>query len=152
MMWLDIRKRVDILEKDLCLEASPRGKQLCMHPQSLQLCPTLWPHGLQPARLLCPWDFPGKSTGVGFHALLQRTPQTQGLNPHFLHLLHCRWIIYLRSHLGSPQKDKWKTAKKWYLCVSNSTAHLNVRLHQHFSHTISLNWIYCLPRKTSFIS
>ena len=28
------------------------------------------PHGLQPARLLCPWDFPGKSTGVGCHCLL----------------------------------------------------------------------------------
>ena len=30
-----------------------------------------WPHGLQPTRLLCPWDFPGKSTGVGCHCLLQ---------------------------------------------------------------------------------
>ena len=31
----------------------------------------LWqPHGLQPTRLLCPWDFPGKSTGVGCHCLL----------------------------------------------------------------------------------
>ena len=29
------------------------------------------PHGLQPTRLLCPWDFPGKSTGVGCHFLLQ---------------------------------------------------------------------------------
>ena len=28
-------------------------------------------HGLQPTRLLCPWDFPGKSTGVGCHCLLQ---------------------------------------------------------------------------------
>ena len=28
-------------------------------------------HGLQPARLLHPWDFPGKSTGVGCHCLLQ---------------------------------------------------------------------------------
>ena len=27
------------------------------------------PHGLQPTRLLCPWDFPGKSTGVGCHCL-----------------------------------------------------------------------------------
>ena len=28
----------------------------------------LWAtHGLQPTRLLCPWDFPGKSTGVGCH-------------------------------------------------------------------------------------
>ena len=29
-----------------------------------------WSHGLQPIRLLCPWDFPGKSTGVGCHCLL----------------------------------------------------------------------------------
>ena len=27
--------------------------------------------GLEPTRLLCPWDFPGKSTGVGCHFLLQ---------------------------------------------------------------------------------
>ena len=29
------------------------------------------PYGLQPDRLLCPWDLPGKNTGVGCHALLQ---------------------------------------------------------------------------------
>ena len=32
---------------------------------------SLRPHGLQPKRLLCPWDFPGKNTGVGCHFLLQ---------------------------------------------------------------------------------
>ena len=31
------------------------------------------PHGLQPSRLLRPWDLPGKSTGVGCHCLLQLT-------------------------------------------------------------------------------
>ena len=31
--------------------------------------------------LLCPWDFPGKSIGVGCHFLLQRIFPTQGLNP-----------------------------------------------------------------------
>ena len=30
------------------------------------------PHGLQPSRLLRPWDFPGKSTGVGCHCLLRK--------------------------------------------------------------------------------
>ena len=30
------------------------------------------PHGLQPTRLLRPWDFPGKSTGVGCHYLLRQ--------------------------------------------------------------------------------
>ena len=34
------------------------------------------PHGLQPSRLLCPWDFPGKSTGVGCHCLLWRKSLT----------------------------------------------------------------------------
>src|SRR5574340_1099934 len=29
------------------------------------------PHRWQPTRLLCPWDSPGKSTGVGCHFLLQ---------------------------------------------------------------------------------
>ena len=35
-------------------------------------CSTLQrPHGLQPTKLLCPWNFPGKNTGVGCHFLLQ---------------------------------------------------------------------------------
>ena len=33
-----------------------------------------WPHGLQPTRLLHPWGFPGKSTGVGCHCLLRPRP------------------------------------------------------------------------------
>ena len=37
--------------------------------KSLQSCPTVQPHGLQPTRLR-PWDFPGKSTGVGRQCLL----------------------------------------------------------------------------------
>ena len=38
---------------------------------------SLRPHGVQPTRLLCPWDFPGKSTRVGCHCLLQRVPRTE---------------------------------------------------------------------------
>jgi len=34
-------------------------------------CLTQQPHGLQSTRLLCPWEFPGKSTGVGCHCLLR---------------------------------------------------------------------------------
>ena len=44
-------------------------------------CPTvLWPHGLQPARPLCPWDSLGKNTGVGCHSLLQGVFSNQGSN------------------------------------------------------------------------
>ena len=40
--------------------------------KSLQSCPTLCdPHRQQPTRLLCPWDSPGKNTGVGCHFLFQ---------------------------------------------------------------------------------
>ena len=55
---------------------------------------SLWPHGLQPARLLCP----GKDTGVGCHALLRRIFLTQGLN---LCLLHWQVDSLPLSHLGS---------------------------------------------------
>ena len=59
----------------------------------------LWPHGLWPNRLLCPWNSPGKNTGMDFHFLLQRKVLTQGLNPG---LLHYRQILYLLSHQGFP--------------------------------------------------
>ena len=39
--------------------------------------------------LLCPWDFPGKNTGVGCHFLLQGIFPTQRSNPHLFCLL--RW-------------------------------------------------------------
>ena len=55
-----------------------------------QLCPTLRPHGLRPAGLLCPWNSPGKNTGVGSHFLLYCIFLTQGLNLG----LHCRHILY----------------------------------------------------------
>ena len=54
------------------------------------------PHGLQPTRLLCLWNSPGKNTGVGCHSLLQGIFLNQGLNPG---LLHCRQILYHLSHL-----------------------------------------------------
>ena len=49
---------------------------------------SLWLCGLEPARLLCPWDSPGKNTGVGCHFLLQGIFPTQGSNPYLFCLLH----------------------------------------------------------------
>ena len=59
---------------------------------------SLGPHGLWPTRLLCPWDSPGKDTGVGCHSLLQGIFLTQGSK---LHLLH--WQVGSMS-LGPPGK------------------------------------------------
>ena len=60
--------------------------------------PSLVGHiGLQTTRILCPWNSPGKNTGVGSHSLLQDIFLTQGLN---LGLVHCRQILYHLSYQG----------------------------------------------------
>ena len=67
----------------------------CLCAKSLQSCPSLcYPADFSPPRSLCPWDCPGKNTGVGCHGLLQGIFPTQGSNPRLLRLLHCRQILY----------------------------------------------------------
>ena len=58
------------------------------------------PHGLQPTRLLCPWNSLGQDTGVGSLSLFQGIFPTHRLN---LDLLHCRQILYQLSHKRSPR-------------------------------------------------
>ena len=65
-------------------------------------------HGLYPARLLCPWGFPGKDIGVGCHSLLQEVFPTQGLNPG---VLLCRQILYHLSHLEALMLVSWGCLK-----------------------------------------
>ena len=60
---------------------------------------SLWPRGLQPARLLGPRGSPDKNTGLGCHFFLQGIFPTQGSNPG---LPQCRRILYQLSHEGSP--------------------------------------------------
>ena len=59
------------------------------------------PHGPQPTRLLRPWDFPGKSTGVGCHCLLQEL--------HFCPM----------SSLGIKSSRFWKSPKYFKLASSD---------------------------------
>ena len=63
---------------------------------------SLQPHGLYTTRLLCPWDSPGKSTGVGCHSLFQEIFPTQELN---LGLPHCGQILYHLSCMSEPNQD-----------------------------------------------
>ena len=67
---------------------------------------SLLPHGLLPARLLHPWDFPGKNTGVGFHFLLQRSSQLrdQTLVPHTAGRLFTIWATREAHHSLAPGK------------------------------------------------
>ena len=61
------------------------------------------PHGLQPTSLLCPWNSPGKNTGVGCHSLLQGIFPIQGSN---LGLLQCSQILYQLNHQLSPKRGE----------------------------------------------
>ena len=52
-----------------------------VHLFATLLIGTRWPYGLEPPRLLCPWDFPGKNTGVACHFLHQGIFPARGLSP-----------------------------------------------------------------------
>ena len=54
-------------------------------------------HGLQPTRLLCPWDFPGKSTGVGCHCLLRSMVLALGLS--YIAFITLRYVPSLPTML-----------------------------------------------------
>ena len=53
------------------LTTTPPAAAAAAAAKSLQLCLTVRHHRQQPTRLLCPWDSPGKNTGMGCHFLLQ---------------------------------------------------------------------------------
>ena len=63
-----------------------------------QSCPTLWdPRDCVTHQASTSMEFPGLSTGVGCHVLLQGMFPTHGLNPG---LPHCRQRLYHLSHQG----------------------------------------------------
>ena len=76
--------QVNILQVSLLSRLHHVCVCICLVPSVLS--DAMWPSGLQPAQLLCPWDSPGKNTGVACHA--QGIFPTQGSNPHLLRLLH----------------------------------------------------------------
>ena len=74
----------------------------------------LWPHGLQPAKLLCPWDFPGKNTGVGCHFLLQGISLTQGLDLRLLTVISSVPLpILVTGEVLGYSLNKGMTMRHW---------------------------------------
>ena len=82
---------------------------------SLVVSNSLWPHGLQPVRLLCPWDFPGKNPGVGCDSLLQGVFPTHGSNSHLCIAGRFFTIWAIREAHNSYLKCVVITITKWYL-------------------------------------
>ena len=99
-------------------------------PQGLKLCPLQWNHSLNhwrvsvshsvvsdsanswplPPRLLCPWDSPGKNTGVRSHSLLQGIFPTQGFckpGSPVLHRFFTIWATWELDNLHFEDLRKW---------------------------------------------
>ena len=88
---------------------------LYMHACSVpKQCPTL-----QPARLLCLWDFQSKNTGVGCHFLLREIFLTQRSNPCLLHILPWQADSLPLSHHG----------RLHVLCSLHTHTHTHTHMH-----------------------
>ena len=77
--------KIDIYKVCISWESTKRGAKWKWKVLAAQSCLTLWdPINCSPAMFLCPWDSPGKNTGVGYHSLLHGVFPTQGLKPGLL--------------------------------------------------------------------
>ena len=98
---------------------------------------SLQTHGLEPARLLYPWNSPGKNTGVSCHSPLQQIFLTQGLN---LSLLNCRQI--LRESIPRQVDKKSRVPAEEEIGIWNSQGGGKDK-HPFFSTFLSLSHIKC---------
>ena len=74
------------------------------------------------ANLLCPWDSPGKNTGVGCHSLLQGIFLTQGSNLCLLHLMYWQVDSLPWSYLGriEGRRRRGQQRTRWLDGITNS--------------------------------
>ena len=91
--------------------------------KSLKSCPTLRPYKLQPTRLRCPRDSPGRNIGVACHAVLQGILLNQGSNLSLLCLLHQQEGSL---PLEPPGKPFWVLC----FCVSHSGGSNSLQPHR----------------------
>ena len=89
--WRIVAPRPEIEPVPLAVESESEDISHSVAPNSLR------PHGLWPTSLLCPWDSPGRDTGVGCHSLLQGIFLTRGSTQGHL---HCRQSLYSLSPQG----------------------------------------------------
>ena len=118
------------------------------------------PHGPQPTRLLRPWDFPGKSTGVGCHCLLQSVwlvrvreePGTQDswFAAYFLSLegiitqnLRKQYEIYLQCRkIGGKNLEKWKEEKTLFMPSEHFSVFFFFWLFSYVTYTYTHDYVF----------
>ena len=70
-------------------------------------CPTF----CHPVRLLCPWDFPGKNTGMGCHFLLHVSPWGSFMNIYSSQVIHYGKVTMFIT--GTRWRGKVETIQRW---------------------------------------
>ena len=65
---------------------------------------SLWPHGLQPANLSCPWDSPSKNTGVGCMPFSRGSSRFKDWTSVSCDSWVGKQILLPLSHLGNPSE------------------------------------------------
>ena len=93
-----------------------------MHVLSHSVVSNALLHGLQPTRLLCPCNFPGKNTGVGCHFLLQRVIPTQGSNPYLLQFSYTTGRFFITEPPAKPPNSNMLRQMK--LCITYPNTNL----------------------------
>ena len=99
-----------------------------------------WPLGLQPSRLLRPWDFPGKSTGVGCHSLLR----TVRANREFIGdwkkklLLKRILLVFFNFKVLTDTGHSVQDTRGFHLCLNIGTKLLNPQLMKEDPHALSI--------------
>ena len=117
---------------------------------------SLQAHGLQPTRLLCLWNFPGKNTGVSCLFLLQDIFPTQGLNPRLPHWqadFFYNWATrealntsYFTPNLSYKSSEQfWITTWPFGSMLKTVDLHL-VKIHAKLLFGVNLIKIYKLRR------
>ena len=119
-----------VVRTSACLLFRRRNTMNMCH-ECLPLCPPLWPFGLQPTRLFCPWNFFGKSTSVDCHFLLQGIFPIQGrvflshtllFSKYKLYLFMCPMFLrmYRQRSIRFQQNDLESFAGFYllYFCIS----------------------------------
>ena len=98
-----LRQGINILYPQVSQSfATGHPRELGTRARSLQSCPIFCHSTDCRPQGSCPWDSPGKDTGVGCYGLLQKIFPTQGSNPSLLHLLQWQTGSLPLNHLGSP--------------------------------------------------
>ena len=100
------------------------------------------PYGLQPARLLCPWDSPGKNTGVGVWALLQEIFPTRGSNLCLLRLPALAHRFFTIAFINYLIRDRM-VCTLWFLSINAINILKNLFLYTHSPYFWSISLDIC---------